>query len=130
MPSLFNYEGNIMQNNEHAAIQKPRRKRTREEIKILIDKWKSSKLSRTEFCRREGLCLQTFCYWAKQSELKPETKSPMSFISMPPTGQRQAIDEQFIEIKLPNGLQCRFSKFSDIKIITQLAQGLAHVISH
>ena len=58
-----------MQNHENAAEHtKQSRRRTREEIKALIENWRSSKLSRSEFCRREVLGIQTFCNWVKRFE--------------------------------------------------------------
>ena len=121
-----------MQSNETDINQKPRNRRTREEIKILIERWKATKISRSEFCRREGLCIQTFCHWVKQIEVKakPQTTSPLSFLPIQTSGHHQNSEAHTIEIKLPNGLQCRFSMNSDIKHITQITKELINVISY
>ena len=114
-----------MQNHENAAEHtKQSRRRTREEIKALIENWRSSKLSRSEFCRREVLGIQTFCNWIKRFGGTPiiKTKSPMSFIPAQTSKHHQTIESQHIEIKFPNGVQCRFPTNSDIKHIAQIAK--------
>lgn len=120
-----------MQNHENVpGDRKPTQRWTRDEIKILIATWKASKLSRSEFCRREGLCIQTFCNWVKQLEENPKTKSPMSFVPIQTSKQYQNSEPQYIDIKFPNGLQCRFSMNSTIKQIAQITKELMNVISH
>ncbi len=117
------------ENIHNQSQQQTIKRRTGEEIKILVEKWRTSKLSRSEFCRREGLCIQTFCGWVKQGEVNPKTKSQLSFVPLNVSQFRQADENQYIDIKLANGLQCRFSMKSNIKLIAQIIKELINVIN-
>jgi transposase-like protein len=118
-----------MQEENKVSGHKLRRHLPKEEKQKLIDKWKASKLTRSQFCQQEGLSSQMFSKWLKSLELV-NTKLPVSFISMKTNSHIQSLDERCVEVKFPNGLQCRFSKSIDVSVIIQIAQGLANVISH
>jgi hypothetical protein len=122
-----------MQNQENISAEgKSSQRRTRDEIKNLISNWRASKLSRSEFCRREGLSIQTFCYWLQRNEenTKKAKKSPIPFVPMQTAKHQQTNETHYIDIKFPNGLQCRFAMNSDIKRIAQITKELVNVISH
>ena len=50
----------------------------------------------------------------------------MKFIAVP-LSMAQPKEEQSLEVKLPNGLQCRFSRVVNIKQICQVIEELQHV---
>lgn len=131
MLTQINIEDKQMKHTEAEDGDKTHRRLSQEEIKLLIDTWKVSKLSQSAFCRREKINYQTFYYWVKRYEGKRKTKhkSAMSFIPLQPTKSHQSNELHSIEIKLPNGVQCRFSMSTDIKQIAQLTKELVNVIN-
>jgi transposase-like protein len=108
-----------------------KKRRTQKEIKYLIDNWLASKLSQSEFCRREKLNFQTFYDWVKKYKDNPKAKpkSAMSFMPLQTPKIHQDIESHSIEIKFANGVQCRFSMNSDIKQIARLTKELVDVIN-
>lgn len=122
---------NQMQDQDtiHIPAQQITKIRTKEEINNLIIQWKASKLSRSEFSRRQGLCIQTFCHWVKQHKGNLKIKSPLSFIPLKASKPNHYSETQYVEIKFANGLQCRFSMNSDIKQIVHMTKELINVIN-
>lgn len=117
------------QENIHKlSHQRTRKRRTKEEIQKLIENWRISKLSQSEFCRQEGLCIQSFCGWVKQYKVNSKVKSPLSFVPMKISQCHQTGENQYIEIKFAKGLQCRFAMNSNIKQIAQITKELIRVI--
>ena len=102
-----------------------------EERKAYITQWKQSQLTRSEFCRREGLCLKEFCYWVKKytNEAQIKAKSHSTFIPLK-IKNSQEIQGGLIEIYLPNGLRCCFKQMTDIQTLFNLVKGLWHVTDH
>lgn len=58
--------------------------------KTYVTKWKHSQLARSEFCRREGLCLQTFCYWI-EAHPTPPNKQSQPALSFFPVGTKHGM---------------------------------------
>jgi transposase-like protein len=89
--------------------------------------WEQSGLSRSAYCRREGLSLPKFYSWLKQQTSNNKSQADgMKFIAVP-LSMAQPKEEQSLEVKLPNGLQCRFSRVVNIKQICQVIEELQHV---
>jgi transposase-like protein len=89
--------------------------------------WKQSGLSRSAYCRREGLSLPTLCTWLKRQTSEKKPPAAVKFIGAAPVPAIQPLEEQSLEVKLTNGLQCRFSRVVSIKQICQVIEGLQHV---
>lgn len=112
------------------AIQGKKRKkqfRTAEEKRHHYEAWKSSGLSRSVYCKQAGLANSVFCKWVKDIE----DCGSMGFVEVP-LKESMAVQSavQSLEIKLLNGLQCRFNAFSDIALLVKLVQALNHVAGH
>ncbi len=118
-----------MGNTEIRSDEIKYKRKTTEEIKFIIEKWRASKLSKIKFCRQEKLNFQTFYYWLKKYDENPKTKPALSFTAMEPSKLHQCNQSQYIEIKLPNGVQCRFTMNTGIKQIAQITKELVDVIS-
>lgn len=111
------------------ATQGKKRKkqfRTAEEKRHHYEAWKSSGLSRSVYCKQADLANSVFCKWVKEIE-----GGPMGFVKIP-LKESIAVPSavQSLEIKLMNGLQCRFSAFDDITLMIKLVQALNHVSDH
>ena len=104
------------------ATQSKKRKkqfRTAEEKRHHYETWKASGLSRSTYCKQANLANSVFCKWVKEIEAGalefahiPLQKS-VPIPSLTPS----------LEIKLLNGLQCRFMAFDDIALILNPAVG-------
>ena len=116
-----------MENTDVVQATVSRKKVFREDKLHYYQRWKKSGLSRSAFCRREGLRIPTFCKWIKQFE--KNKKSEVSFIPLPIKEEKKVTD-QSVEIQFPNGLRCRLSRRVDIEWIQQLIQALHHVTDH
>jgi len=104
------------------------KKYTPEERNHYIEKWRNSKLTRSEFCRQEELPLQTFCYWVNsQSSRKPKqpSKSALSFLPLGPA--LTDTNKPCVEIILPNGYRCNFTHFANTQIMVAIVKELSHV---
>lgn len=85
-------------------------KLSREEKQALCEKWKVSGLSRSAFCRREGLAIATFCTWCRKHW--PESvavKEPhlRQVTVREPEAQRYVDELLFIEVCFPNEIVAR-----------------------
>lgn len=124
--------------NELEQSQRKRKPRRTEEEKITLCKqWQSSGLSRSDFCRRQGLTIATFCHWLKTFAIKSKNKNKkleeatvekMPFLPLSTLASQQ--EEMKLEIQLPNGLICRFSSMTETQKIKEIIAGLQHVTSH
>jgi hypothetical protein len=71
----------------------------------IVQRFESSELSATEFCRREGLGLSSFHRW--QGKLR--SPSSGTFIELVPTAPPIASSPSWsLEVSLPNGVSLRF----------------------
>ena len=84
------------------------RKRNADEWRNIFKEWKTSGLSRVEFCRTQNLPASTFDYWKKRMRDAAEKSS--SFVKIPkmtestdrPTNIRIVIDGRF-SVELSHG---------------------------
>lgn len=83
------------------------RQRSLEEKQRHYTCWKKSKLSYREYCRQHQLSPKTFSGWVKQFQKTSDKK--LEFVSVP-LKRQEALENQSLEIKLPNGILCRFSQ--------------------
>ncbi len=81
-----------------------RKRRTAKEWGQILRRLRSSGLSRTEFCRREGIALSSFDRWRRRVE--PESACGDFVELAPATTVRDETWE--LEIALPNGVHLRF----------------------
>lgn len=116
-----------MEANQTSSATKSRKRRSAQEKLAYCEAWQRSGLSRSEFCQREGLALPTLCAWLKKhlttAILPPQA---LQFTAVPEVTLKQP-EEQMLEIKLTNGLQCRFSRIVDIKQLCKIIGGLQRV---
>lgn len=83
-----------------------RKRRTAKEWGGILRRLRSSGLSRSEFCRREGIPLSSFDRWRQRQRFKPQA-TPADFVELAPsTPARQEHWE--LEVALPNGVHLRF----------------------
>lgn len=90
------------------------RKRTREEKNDLCKNWEISGLSRSEFCRRKGLKIETFCNWLYQFQNKKKHPKKLKFV---PVERLDSKSEIKLEMCLSNGLIFRFSKLPAVPMV-------------
>ena len=79
------------------------KRRTKAEWIAILDRFRSSGLTRMEFCRREGVPLSSLQRW--QRRLGSEVSE--GFVELAP-GPTPATSPWELEIALPNGVQLRF----------------------
>lgn len=105
-------------------IRKAIRQRTAEEKEGYCRTWEGSGLSLSAFCRREGLSVPTFHGWiARRKKVANSPSASIKFSSIPI--QPSAPEEhQTLEVKFPNGLQCRFSRVTNARQICDIIRGL------
>lgn len=117
-----------MEPDKISKESKPSRKWSKEEKLAHCKAWQQSGLSRSAFCRQENLSLPTLCSWLKRQGLTKKSSTAMKFIAAlrqePPYKE-----EQILEVRLTNGLQCRFSRIINVKQICEVIEGLHHVIA-
>jgi transposase-like protein len=101
--------------------RKPTKKWSAQEKLAFCQAWESSGLSRSEYARREGLSASVLCFWLKKRT--GAQGAPIKFVGAP-LRLEQANEEQCLEVKLPNGLQCRFPRVINIKQICQIIEEL------
>ena len=99
----------------------PRRQWSVEEKQRHYDRWEKSELSRQKYCRQHQLSPKTFSGWIKQFQNTHSKK--MAFVSMP-LKNHEAIENQSLEIKLPNGILCRFSQSWDKVAMMNIVRSL------
>lgn len=106
--------------------RKSTKKRSPEEKLAHCKAWHQSGLSRSAYCQREGLSLPTLCSWLKRAALTKKSPSAMRFVaaSLNETSHKE---EQILEVRLTNGLQCRFPRVVNVKQICEIIEGLQHV---
>jgi transposase-like protein len=73
------------------------RLRTHEEIRHHLSSQHSSGLSVSAYCKREGICQNTFFNWRKRA--RDAQTPPVSFLQLP----AQPVEQQKFELTLPNG---------------------------
>lgn len=116
------------------------RKRPRSEWRQVVEDWKESKLSVSEYCRRQGLAEGRFYSWRKRFGLgvnvaateRPDKQSALKFLPVqvkeisPVVISPKEAPPHRIEVFLSNGSVVRFSgELSDDKLssIMKLASG-------
>jgi transposase-like protein len=102
----------------------PKRQWSEEERRNHFQAWKQSGLSCRSYCQEHGLSNKTFSSWIKK--FKAQTGSSMKFVSLPLKNEK-IIEEQSVEIKLSNGILCRFPKVVSTASIKKLIQELQDV---
>ena len=102
-------------------VRKPTQKWTVKEKLAFCQSWEESGLTRAEFSRRTGISTSALCSWIKQRA--KEQKASIKFVGAPLNLEQQS-EEQSFEVKLPNGLQCRFPRVINIAKICQIIEGL------
>ena len=120
-----------MEQDKKTVAKKSVKKWTEEEKQSYCKAWQKSGLSRSGFCRREGLSFPTFCNWLKRQNTASHLAVPrMEFMVAPILKESSAKEEQILEVRLPNGLHCRFSRVVNINQICKIIEGLQHVPAH
>jgi len=84
----------------------------REQMLNLVAEWRTSGLSRQQFCKSRGLTLGKFSYWVAQS--KP--KADPDFIALKPG---KPIRSECVEIHYPNGVVVKVDSI-DLTVISGL----------
>jgi len=84
----------------------------REQMLNLVAEWRTSGVSRQQFCKSRGLTLGKFSYWVAQS--KP--KSDSGFIALQPD---KPIRSECVEIHYPNGVMIKVGS-RDLSVISGL----------
>ncbi len=67
-----------------------------------VQAWRSSALSRADYCRQHGIKYNTFLTWFK---LEAETAEPGKFVALPQSQEASGI----IAIIFPNGIRVEYS---------------------
>jgi hypothetical protein len=81
-----------------------KQRRTAKEWSRILLRQRSSGLSRTEFCRREGIPLSTFDRWRPLIEREGAAAGFVE-LAPAPTAKRESWE---LEVVLPGGVQLRF----------------------
>lgn len=82
---------------------KRRARRSREEWHRLVQRYEESGLSHAEFCRQEGLNVNTFRFWRSRTRAKDKGASP--FVEVVPVPDPES--PWTIELELPGGATFR-----------------------
>jgi transposase-like protein len=88
--------------------------------------WKKSNLSYKEYCRQHQLSPKTFSGWVKQFQETSGRK--MEFVSVP-LKRQETLENHSLEIKLPNGILCRFSQTWEKDQVIAIVRSL-HAFDH
>ena len=115
-----------MEPDKITKVRKVTRKWSIEEKSAHCQSWRQSGLSRSAFCQREGLSLPTLCSWLKRQA--PAKKLPPGLKFMPASLNESFLKEEpILEVRLTNGMQCRFLHIINVKQICEIIEGLQHV---
>ena len=100
--------------------------RTTEEIQRHLSAQRTSDLSVTAYCKREGIAQNTFFNWRKRLQSKKILRSrpatvPVSFLQMP----TQHPDNQRFDLILPNGARLSMPLSCDMMFLRQTVRLLA-----
>ena len=82
---------------------KRNRMKSKKEWEIIIERWRESGLSQTDFCRMEGLTIQTFGKWKSYHEKSKSKISPQSFLPVQIKNKECVSNDQSSGIEI----QCR-----------------------
>lgn len=90
-------------------------------------RWKTSGLSLRAFCSQQKIAPSSFYHWVRKTGRPPKTKTfiPVNTnkaLSLP------AAKVPDIEIRIPNGIHCRFSHVTDVILMRELIKELVDVI--
>ena len=74
--------------------------KSEKEWEIIIERWRKSGLSQTDFCRMEGLTIQTFGKWKSFHEKSKSNNTPQSFLPVQIKNKEDVSDNQSAGIDL------------------------------
>ena len=77
--------------------------KSEKEWEIIIESWRESGLSQTDFCRMEGLTIQTFGKWKSYHEKSKSDNTPQSFLPVQIKSEETSSSNQSTGIEI----QCR-----------------------
>lgn len=110
--------GDVKQIQENSIAP---RQRSLEEKQRHYACWKKSGLSCRAYCRQHQLSPKTFSGWVKK--ITGTSSRKIEFVSMP-LKKQETVDHQSLEIKLPNGILCRFSQVWDKDQVMTIVRSL------
>jgi transposase-like protein len=111
----------MQEKKDNASVDMPKRRyTTEEERQSLVEDWKKSGLSMSEYCRQNNLALASLSEW-KRSILRnkiqfKEVKSQASTDTTTPSN--------IIEIILDQRIKIRLQQVTDVSLLIKIAKGL------
>jgi hypothetical protein len=115
-------------NEPEMRFNKRKPHRTWEEKNKLCAQWRSSGLTKSEFCRSKDLSIATLCNWLEKSTQKIKKHNKIKFLPISKIANEP--QESKLEIRLPNGLVICFSVMPETQKIKDLIEELQHVTDH
>ncbi len=76
-------------------------RRTEEEWRTLLARWKKSGIGAREFCRKESVQLSSFLRWQQRLQESPARSEFVPVVSIPPLATETP--SWTVEVTLPNG---------------------------
>lgn len=76
-------------------------RRTEEEWRTLLARWKRSGIGAREFCRKESIQLSSFVRWQQRLQESPAQSAFVPVVSIPPSATLAT--SWTVEVTLPNG---------------------------
>jgi predicted acetyltransferase len=96
-------------------------KNRKEQVKELIEPWKTSGLGVKNFCIQHQFPEHTFRYWLRKlSTPKKKKKSKTGFLPVQITSKLVKQENSIIEIQYPNGIQIRLNSPINSEVIRSL----------
>lgn len=87
----------------------------------MIERWKTSKQTKTEFCKKENIRYHVFYYWHKKHQRihrSVNTQTTPSFIKLPNISTVPSVS--YCEIHFANGIRLSFNTCPDASFLKSL----------
>ena len=88
-----------------------------EEWKVIIEEWKQSGQSKSDYCKLQSISYFKLRYWI--NKFNKENKSDSKFIKIKLPFVKQS-SEIYCEVQLPSGVKVIFKQQPDIEYIKQI----------
>lgn len=100
------------------------KRRTKEQMIPLINKWKRSNKSKQDYCSQHGMKVGVFYYWLSKLEKEEERgkKEQGKFLSMEISRKDEPTKNGLIELHYPNGVRLVLHELQDLSALPQLIQ--------
>lgn len=104
------------------------RRRSREEWREIIDRWRASGLTGPAFARREKLNFNTFAWWRnevnREQSSRPSLRERSCGLSLVPVRLPPRVNREPVEVVLPGGITVRVPESAELDRVAALTNAI------